>query len=310
MIDRRIGKVKLRRGTDLQRKSMIFEEGEIIYATDTKRAFVGDGVTTGGIQISNRNYVVNQYGIPQNGMYGDIIHVAPTKRTYIIGYDLDGVTFKLYLIADANITGDLSAKLDELKTKFVNISACLAATKPEKPNPTAELPEKPNPTAELPEKPNPTAELPEKPKPTAELIWVTHPISQSALIADTIEFTALATGPYEDIVYTWQKMDESSNYILIPDAIGNTYTIYDVEENDGTYYRCVATSRAGTIYSNPALLTVGDTNYLLAENGDFIITEDDAFIEVVLGAIAPTFLLETEDGMEILSESGDYIEVI
>jgi hypothetical protein len=30
---------------------------------------------------------------------------------------------------------------------------------------------------------------------------------------------------------------------------------------------------------------------------------------VILGAIAPTFLLETEDGMEILSESGDYIEV-
>jgi hypothetical protein len=279
MIDRRIGKVKLRRGTDLQRKSMIFEEGEIIYATDTKRAFVGDGITTGGIQISNRNYVVNQYGIPQTGLYGDIIHVEPTKKTYIIGYDLDGVTFKLYLIADAGITGDLSAKLDELKTKFANISACLATVKPE------------------------------KPKPTAELIWVTHPISQSALISDTIEFTALATGPYEDIVYTWQKMDESSNYILIPNAIGNTYTIYDVEENDGTYYRCVATSKAGTIYSNPALLTVGDTNYLLAENGDFIITEDDAFIEVILGAIAPTFLLETEDGMEILSESGDYIEV-
>jgi hypothetical protein len=105
-------------------------------------------------------------------------------------------------------------------------------------------------------------------------------------------------------------MDESSNYILIPDAIGNTYTIYDVEENDGTYYRCVATSRAGIIYSNPALLTIGDTNYLLAENGDFIITEDDAFIEVILGnEITPKFLLETEDGMELLSESGDYIEV-
>ena len=113
MIDRRIGKVKLRRGTDLQRKSMIFEEGEIIYATDTKRAFVGDGITKGGIPISNRNYVVNQYGIPENGMYGDIIHVEPTKRTYIIGYDLDGVTLKLYLIADASITGDVSAKLQE-----------------------------------------------------------------------------------------------------------------------------------------------------------------------------------------------------
>jgi hypothetical protein len=280
MIDRRIGKVKLRRGTDLQRKSMIFEEGEIIYATDTKRAFVGDGITTGGIQISNRNYVVNQYGIPQNGLYGDIIHVEPTKKTYIIGYDLDGVTLKLYLIADAGITGELNLKLDELRTKFLNLSACLATVKPP------------------------------PPPPTVNLIWATHPISQSAMIADTVEFKALATGPYPDIVYTWEEMDGSGNYILIPTAIGNTYTIYDVQKNNNTYYRCVATSKAGTIYSNPALLTVGDTNYLLAENGDFIITEDDAFIEVILGAIAPIFLLETEDGMEILSESGDYIEVI
>lgn len=259
---------------------MIFEEGEIIYATDTKRAFVGDGFTTGGIQISNRNYVVNQYGIPTNGMYGDIIHVEPTKRTYIIGYDLDGVTLKLYLIADANITGDLSAKLDELKTKFANISACLASIKPE------------------------------KPKPTVDLIWVTHPNSQSALIGDTIEFTALATGPYEDIVYTWQKMDESSNYILIPNAIGNIYNIYDVEENDGTYYRCVATSRAGTIYSNPALLTVGDTNFLLQEDGYYILTENEEYIEIQLGEIVPTFLLITEDGIDILSEAGQYIEVM
>jgi hypothetical protein len=259
---------------------MIFEEGEIIYATDTKRAFVGDGITTGGIQISNRNYVVNQYGIPQNGLYGDIIHVEPTKKTYIIGYDLDGVTLKLYLIADAGITGELNLKLDELRTKFLNLSACLATVKPP------------------------------PPPPTVNLIWATHPISQSAMIADTVEFKALATGPYPDIVYTWEEMDGSGNYILIPTAIGNTYTIYDVQKNNNTYYRCVATSKAGTIYSNPALLTVGDTNYLLAENGDFIITEDDAFIEVILGAIAPIFLLETEDGMEILSESGDYIEVI
>ncbi len=259
---------------------MIFEEGEIIYATDTQRAFVGDGITRGGIQISNKNYVVSQYGIPENGMYGDIIHVAPTKKTYIIGYDLDGVTLKLYFIADASIGDQLNDKLKELTTKFANISACLAATKPP------------------------------KPAPTVELVWTTHPISKSALIGDTIEFTALATGPYEDIVYTWQKINETNNYIVISNAIGNTYTIYNVEENDGTYYRCVATSRAGTIYSNPALLTVGDTNFLLQENGYYILTENDEYIEIQLGEIAPTFLLITEDGVDILSEAGQYIEVM
>lgn len=279
MIDRRIGKVKLRRGTDLQRKSMIFEEGEIIYATDTKRAFVGDGITTGGIAISNRNYVVNQYGIPQNGMYGDIIHVAPTKRTYIIGYDIDGVTLKLYLMADAGITSDLNTKLQELKTKFADISACLIATKPE------------------------------PPKPTSELIWLEHPISQSGSYGDTINFSALATGPYEDIVYTWEKLTSSNNYQLIPDIIGNIYTIYDVEENDTTYYRCVATSIAGTIYSNPALLTISDTDYLLTENCEFILTENEEFIEINIGTVVPTILLTIDDCVELLTEDGRYIEV-
>jgi len=133
MIDRRIGKVKLRRGTDLQRKSMIFEEGEIIYATDTKRAFVGDGITAGGIPISNRNYVVTELGIPANGMYGDIIHVEPTKKTYIIGYERNSLVLKLYLIADASLSDDLSIKLKDVTTKFANISACLAAFKPIQP---------------------------------------------------------------------------------------------------------------------------------------------------------------------------------
>ena len=280
MIDRRIGKVKLRRGTDLQRKSMIFEEGEIIYATDTKRAFVGDGVTKGGIAISNRNYVVNQYGIPQNGMYGDINHVAPTKRTYIIGYDIDGVTLKLYLMADAGITSDLNTKLQELKTKFADISACLIAIKPV------------------------------QPPPTSELIWLKQPISQSALYGDTINFSASAVGPYNDIVYTWEKMNEAGDFELISGVTGDIYTIYDVEENDGTYYWCVATSIAGTIYSNPALLTVGDTNFLLQEDGNYILTEKEEYIEIQLGEIEPTFILITEDGIDILSEQGRYIEVI
>jgi hypothetical protein len=284
MIDRRIGKVKLRRGTDLQRKSMIFEEGEIIYTTDTKRAFVGDGTTSGGIPISNRNYVVNQYGIPTNGMYGDIIHVQPTKRTYIIGYDLDGVTLKLYLIADASITGDLNAKLQELKTKFADISACLAAIKPV------------------------------QPPSTTDFIWVEHPLSQSALYGDTINFSASAVGPYNDIIYTWEKMDDSGNYELIIEAIGNTYTIYDVTEEDKTYYRCVATSVAGTIYSKLAYLSYGDengdSNFLLQENGYYILTEKEEYIEIELGEIEPTFILITEDGIDILSEQGRYIEVI
>lgn len=40
--------LQLRRGTDAERKLAVFSTGEIIYTTDTKKVFVGDGTTAGG----------------------------------------------------------------------------------------------------------------------------------------------------------------------------------------------------------------------------------------------------------------------
>lgn len=41
-------KLKVRRGTDVQRTAIVLEEGELGYTTDTKKLFIGDGVTPGG----------------------------------------------------------------------------------------------------------------------------------------------------------------------------------------------------------------------------------------------------------------------
>ena len=49
MPDTTIIKLKIRRGTDAQRKLVILEQGELGYAIDSKRVFVGDGATYGGI---------------------------------------------------------------------------------------------------------------------------------------------------------------------------------------------------------------------------------------------------------------------
>lgn len=49
MPDIQIIKLKVRRGTNAQRKTVLLEQGELGYATDTKRLFVGDGVTLGGL---------------------------------------------------------------------------------------------------------------------------------------------------------------------------------------------------------------------------------------------------------------------
>lgn len=48
MPDIEIVKLKLRRGTSDQRKTVVFEQGELGYTTDSKRVFVGDGFLSGG----------------------------------------------------------------------------------------------------------------------------------------------------------------------------------------------------------------------------------------------------------------------
>jgi hypothetical protein len=45
--------LRLRRGTEAERVSVIFQEGELVYVTDTKDLYAGDGVTPGGIKVSN-----------------------------------------------------------------------------------------------------------------------------------------------------------------------------------------------------------------------------------------------------------------
>lgn len=69
--------LKLRRGTDLERQSVIFDEGELIYTTDTKTLWVGDGQTIGGILVGGnvdespisltQNLDLNSFDIVGNG---------------------------------------------------------------------------------------------------------------------------------------------------------------------------------------------------------------------------------------------------
>ena len=49
--------LRLRRGTDSERLLITPAEGELIYATDTKLLFVGDGVTVGGNAVDTNTQV-------------------------------------------------------------------------------------------------------------------------------------------------------------------------------------------------------------------------------------------------------------
>jgi hypothetical protein len=67
--------LRLRRGTDLARQSIVFQEGELVYITDTKDLYAGDGTTVGGIKVSNigspssltQNLNLNGYSIQGSG---------------------------------------------------------------------------------------------------------------------------------------------------------------------------------------------------------------------------------------------------
>jgi hypothetical protein len=45
--------IRIRRGTDAERLTIVLEEGEFGYATDTKKVYIGDGITFGGNEISS-----------------------------------------------------------------------------------------------------------------------------------------------------------------------------------------------------------------------------------------------------------------
>ena len=62
-----IVKLKIRRGSDAQRKTIVLDQGEVGYTLDTRRIFVGDGVTEGG----------NSVGAKTVGPFNDKANLGP-----------------------------------------------------------------------------------------------------------------------------------------------------------------------------------------------------------------------------------------
>jgi len=54
ILENTIVKLLFRRGTDAERQTVTFNLGEPALTTDTKRLFVGDGSTPGGVPAGNR----------------------------------------------------------------------------------------------------------------------------------------------------------------------------------------------------------------------------------------------------------------
>jgi len=116
MPDQTIVKLKIRRGTNAQRKLVVLEQGELGYTTDTSRAFVGDGVTLGGKPIGSvvHNPVSSLFGRTQvaGAVAGDIVaerslmfqltgsDYSVANNWINIGTKVDGTTVKYVVGAD------------------------------------------------------------------------------------------------------------------------------------------------------------------------------------------------------------------
>ena len=242
MIDRKIGKIKVRRGIDSQRITNVFEEGEVIYSVDKKRIFVGDDTTLGGVPVCNRNYIVESLGfppvLPDEVSEGDIIFDKLSSSTYITRWT--GTEYELLLIGDGNCCIQLQLQIDDLYTKLKTMTGCLD---------------------------EPPA--PPSPPPASKLSWVIQPINNFVDIGDTVTFAASAVGNGA-ISYVWKRIDNLT--INTPNIYKNSITIKNVSILDIADYYCVASNAIDSITSVNVALDV-QSNSILAEDGTYILSE-------------------------------------
>lgn len=108
--------LRLRRGTDAERLTVVPLEGELVYTTDTKRVFVGDGTTSGGVGVSslggplNNDLILNGYDVTGTGN----INITGSIAAPSLNGDLKGSVFadnSTVLVDSVNgkINGDIDA---------------------------------------------------------------------------------------------------------------------------------------------------------------------------------------------------------
>jgi hypothetical protein len=76
MPDFYISKIKIRRGTNDQRKSVRLDQGEPAFTTDTNRLYIGNGVLSGGVSVTTKNHIplTNFYSL--SNTYSEVGDIA------------------------------------------------------------------------------------------------------------------------------------------------------------------------------------------------------------------------------------------
>jgi len=93
-----IVKLKVRRGSNAQRESIVLDQGEVGYTLDTKRLFVGDGATYGGNVIGNKSI----------GPYTAEASLGPDSSPGLQLGDIGYANSLLYILTSTNYNDTLS----------------------------------------------------------------------------------------------------------------------------------------------------------------------------------------------------------
>jgi hypothetical protein len=93
-----IVKIKVRRGTDAERRQVTLDQGELGFTTDYQRFFIGDGATVGGISPAIKFYVVNQ----------NLLSAYPTNQSPV---QLNDIVYDTYSTCFYTLTGTPNTNL-------------------------------------------------------------------------------------------------------------------------------------------------------------------------------------------------------
>ena len=109
--------LRIRRGTNSQRTSVTLDIGEIAYTTDTKKLYIGDGITSGGVNVlatsagvglqwNNSTQSLDYVGGPGTGISEIVQDTTPQ-----LGGDLDLNGYSITGAGSVNVTGTLASSL-------------------------------------------------------------------------------------------------------------------------------------------------------------------------------------------------------
>ena len=93
--------LRLRRGTDGERLAITPEAGELIFTTDTKTVYVGDGSTVGGVVVSAGGVTINDLGDT---------NIVSVQDGDILGYNSSNSKWEATRYVTTDITGSVFAK--------------------------------------------------------------------------------------------------------------------------------------------------------------------------------------------------------